>query len=288
MDIISIFEKFPTQKSCIDYLEQIRWENGVYCPYCASKSTYKLTHNNRDRHHCNGCQKSFSVTINTIFHDTRLPLQKWFLAISIIADAKKSISSRQLARHLKLPVKTAYSVSQRVRKALLGGASPLLTGIIEIDETYIGGKPRGGNNNKRGRGTKKTMVVGIMERKGNVIAQSFEKINQKKVRDLIIENVDLSNSEIHTDEYGVYNRVNRLANHERVNHGSKEYVRGSVHTNSIEGFWALAKRAHYGQHHHYSKKYTNLYIAEAAFKYNNRKNESAQVFNSIITNMLYV
>lgn len=137
MNIISIFKNFPTQEKCIKHLEQLRWNNGTYCPYCKSKNTYKIK--DIHRHHCNGCKKSFSVTVNTIMHDTRLPLQKWFLAISLIANAKKGLSSRQLARDLDLPVKTAYSLSQRIRKAMIGEKSPFLKGIIEIDETYIGG-----------------------------------------------------------------------------------------------------------------------------------------------------
>ena len=287
MNIIKIFKMFPTQKDCINYLEKKRWDNQPYCPYCKSKNVNKSK--DRYRYFCNGCECSFSVTVNTIMHDTRLPLQKWFLAISLIANAKKGISSRQLARDLELPVKTAYSLCQRIRKAMLGQKSPLLKGIIEIDETYIGGKPRYRNgNNKRGRGTKKTMVVGAVQRKGNVIASPYDKFNQSKVRDMVIENIDLSNSSICTDEYRVYNKLHNLSKHSKVNHGRREYVNGETHTNTIEGFWALVERAHYGQHHHYSKRYTNHYIGEAVFKYNNRNNNGQEIFDKIINRVLYV
>ena len=164
MNIIQIFNLFPTQKDCIDYLENVRWAKGVYCPYCKSTNTHKSKEHDRFRHYCNNCKRAFSVTVNTIMHDTRLPLQKWFLAISLLANAKKSISSLQLSRDLDLPYKTAYSLAQRIRKAMLGEKSPLLKGIIEIDETYIGGKPRYAGVSKRGRGTDKTMVVGLIER----------------------------------------------------------------------------------------------------------------------------
>lgn len=288
MNIIKIFKLFPTQKECIKHLEEMRWSKGVYCPYCKSKKTRKAKEQDRYRHHCDGCKKSFSVTVNTIMHDTRLPLQKWFLAISLIANAKKGISSLQLSRDLELPYKTAYSLSQRIRKAMLGEKSPLLKGIIEIDETYIGGKPRHKNTSKRGRGTDKTMVVGMLERNGSVIAKKVSSLNQKKAKNLILENVNIDKSEIHTDEYRVYNRLKKIIPHKKVNHGKKEYVRGNTHTNSIEGFWALVKRAHYGQHHHYSKKHTDLYIAEASFKHNHRKNTPLEAFTSILERLLYV
>lgn len=288
MNLIQVFKLFPEQKDCIKHLEQLRWNGKPYCPYCKSKNNYPLNHDNRYRHHCNGCRKTFSVTVNTIMHATRLPLQKWFLAVSLIANAKKSLSSRQLGRDLGLPVKTAYSVSQRIRKAMLGEKPPFLKGIIELDETYIGGKPRYKNpENKRGRGTNKTMVIGAVERGGKVIAKQCENYTQKDVRKLVLENIDIDKSEIHTDEYSVYKRIKTLVPHESVNHSKKEYVRGNVHTNSIEGFWALVKRAHYGQHHHYSKKYTPYYIAEACFKYNSRKQEPVKVFNSIFEGLLY-
>ncbi len=140
MNIIEVFRKFPTQKDCIQYLEKIRWGSTPKCTYCNSTNSNKAK--DRNRHYCNSCKRSFSVTVHTIMHDTRLPLQKWFLAIALLSGAKKSIASRQMARHLDLPVKTAYSLCQRIRKAMLGEKSPFLKGIIEMDETYIGGKPR--------------------------------------------------------------------------------------------------------------------------------------------------
>lgn len=288
MNIMKIFRLFPTQEKCIEYLENKRWGNKVYCPYCKSINIHKSRE--RNRHFCNNCQTSFSVTVNTIMHDSRLPLQKWFLAICLIANAKKGISSRQLARDLELPVKTAYSLSQRIRKAMLGEKSPLLKGIIEIDETYIGGKPRyrNGGGNKRGRGTKKQMVVGAVERNGSVVAMPYDTFKQKDARNLILENIDIANSHVYTDEYKVYNRVNLLAKRSQVNHGAKQYVNGNIHTNSIEGFWAIVKRQRYGQHHHYSKKYTDKYIAEAVFKYNHRNDDEENIFNKIIERTLNV
>ena len=284
--MIEIMQKFlNNDDACTEYLVNMRWAKMKHCPYCKSTQISKHTEKNRrSRLQCSSCNRSFSPTVNTIMHNTHLPLYKWFLAISMIADAKKGISSRQLARHLDLPVKTAYSLSQRIRKAMVGSVSPFLQGIIEIDETYIGGKPRYKNNsNKRGRGCDKLKVIGAVERKGQVIAQASDVFNQKVVKDLLIENIDLDKSEIHTDEYRIYSRVNKMVKHEVVNHGQKEYARGDTHTNSIEGFWSLVKRAHYGQHHHYSPKYLQYYISEAVFKYNNRAEKSSQVFSNLMS-----
>jgi len=290
MNTMQIIKEFQDDQKCIDFLCDLRWKTMKKCPYCGSDKISKHTEKGRrSRLQCSGCKRSFSPTINTILHNSKMPLFKWFLAISLLAEAKKSISSRQLARHLALPVKTAYSVSQRVRKALLGTRSPLLQGIIELDETYIGGKPRFRNNGaKRGRGTKKTLVVGAVERDGSVIAKTETKYRGKQVRDLILENIDISNSKLYTDEYGAYSKISILAPHKSVNHGRLEYVRGDVHTNTIEGYWSLVKRAWYGQHHHYTKKYAPLYLAESSFKYNNRKNGCGKVFSKLMGAMLCI
>jgi transposase-like protein len=138
--MIEIINKFlNNEDACIEYLANLRWDKMKYCPYCKSTKISRHTENKRrSRFQCSSCSKSFSPTVNTTMHNTHLPLFKWFLAISMISNAKKGISSRQLSRHLVLPVKTAYSLSQRIRKAMIGSISPLLQGIIEIDETYIG------------------------------------------------------------------------------------------------------------------------------------------------------
>jgi transposase-like protein len=178
MSIVSTLKKFPNQEACIAYLEQARWNGKPVCPYCNSENTNSLQ--KELRHHCNSCRKSFSATVGTIFHDTRLPLQKWFLAIDLILNAKKGLSSCQLARDLDVRQATAWSMGHRIRKAMKQDAG-LLSGIVEMDETYVGGKPRkvakkddDDKGNPRGRATKKECVVGMIERGGKVKASIVE------------------------------------------------------------------------------------------------------------------
>ena len=168
MNITRIYQLFPAESDCIAHLEKVRWKGKPVCPYCASDRATAAP--DEQRHHCNNCKTSFSVTVGTIFHHTHLPLQKWLLAVSIVLNAKKGLSARQLARDLDVNKNTGWRMGMQIRKAMAERAQrELLTGVVEMDETYIGGKPRkgngpksGGTKNKCGRGTKKTPVVGML------------------------------------------------------------------------------------------------------------------------------
>ena len=278
MNTIKVAQTFITDAECLEYLCNLRWNKNPECPYCRhDKVSHKREANRRPRMQCHSCRKSFSPTVNTIMHKTKIPLTKWFIAVSMIVEAKKGISSRQLARHLDLPVKTSYALSQKIRKGLLGNSSPILSGIVEIDECYLGGKARiPAMKSKRGRGTSKQMVVGLVSRDGQVITHvpKNNKYTSKEVRKLVLENVDIENAQIYTDDYSVYSKLNKIVPHASVNHSAQEYVRGNAHTNTIEGFWASVKRAWFGTHHHYTNGYLPLYVNECAYKYNNRDNEN--------------
>lgn len=298
MNIIQIFQKFPDQESCIKYLESIKWANGIICPYCGNSNNYPLK--KEFRHHCNSCRKSFSVTVGTIFHDTRLPLQKWFLAISLILNAKKGISARQLSRDLEVNKDTAWSMAMRIRDGMKDNGM-LLHGIVEMDETYIGGKPRKkakknndddeNNNissiNKRGRGTKKQPVVGMIERGGSIKTEivSKDSLNSKCLNELIRKNINKNGSVLVTDEYTGYNNAHKILKHYKINH-SFEYANGDIHTNHIESFWAILKRGIIGQFHKVSRNYLNRYLDEFCFRFNRRKEDSYITFGEIILNMI--
>jgi transposase-like protein len=282
MNLIEVFQSFQTQEQAVDYLEGVRWRGRTTCPYCKSDSICRHASGDRAgiRWQCQSCTRAFSVTVGTIFHGTHIGLRNWFLVLGLMLNAKKSASSYQIARDLGMRRATVWSMMHRIRTAMANDAAQaeLLYGIVEADETYIGGKPRKGNNGrngkpaKRGRGTSKTPVVGLMERGGRVVAQAFEKrdLTSKGLRKFIQRFVDTAASVLMTDEFPGYFGMAEVMPHATVNH-QVEYSDGIIHTNSIEGFWSLVKRAYYGQHHHYSVKYMNLYISEACYKYNSRK-----------------
>ena len=288
MNIIQIFQKFPTQESCVEHLENVRWGDTPKCPYCQSERTTR----NDGRHYCYNCKTSFSVTVGTIFHHTHLPLQKWFLAIALILNAKKGISALQLSRDLEVNKNTAWRVAMQIRKAMTQrDQRDLLTGVVEMDETWIGGKPRKGADKKsrRGRGTKKPPVIGAVERGGKVRAKATqkEKMKGRHLRAFVRETVDVGAAHLITDEYKGYLGMNRLLPHSVIRHTSW-YVDGDIHTNTIEGFWALLKRGMFGQFHSVSRKHLQRYVDEFCYRYNLRHADGLDMFDLTIDRALGV
>ena len=232
---------------------------------------------------CRECKSSFNVLSGTIFQKTKIDLQKWFLAISLNLNAKKSLSSHQLARDLDLNHKTAWYMGMRIRRAMVDEGT-LLSGIVEADEAYVGGKPRKPNRrdddkpSTRGRGTDKLPIIGAVERGGRVVAKPSLKVDVAALTSFLNETVDKA-SLLMTDAWGGYRQMSRHMRHVTVDH-SKQYVDGLVHTNTIEGFWALLKRAWYGTHHHYTDKHSIAYVVESCYKYNARN--SGNVFEGFL------
>ncbi|MDE2947636.1 MAG: IS1595 family transposase [Chloroflexota bacterium] len=278
MNIISIVQQFGTQESCIALLEQVKWQGEPVCPFCKSDRVARKT----EKHHvgrwnCHNCLSTFKVMHGTIFERTKIPLPKWFAAIAILLNAKKSVSSYQLARDLDLTQPTAWYMAMRIRKAMQEDGA-FLRGIVEADEAYLGGRKRKRNDRdddkpaKRGPSGKKMAVLGAVERDGKVKATAAPRVTTKLINYFLRRNVD-PRAMLITDQYPGYNEVRDWISHKRINH-SKRYVDGDIHTNTIEGFWALVKRAIAGQHHHYTLDWADRYIDEATYKYNTRRSET--------------
>jgi transposase-like protein len=260
-------------------IERILWPNGPVCPHCGSVEN--LTRLQGEAHRaglfqCNACGEQFTVTIGTIFEDSHLPLRKWLMAFALLCSAKKGISALQLQRELDIgSYKTAWHLAHRIRHAMsrepLAG---LLRGTVEVDETYVGGKPRpeaGAPKAKRGRGTKKTPVVALVERNGRVRARKVDRVDGATLKGAIRENVD-RRSRIMTDEWAAYRGIGRefAGGHEVVTHSAGEYARGDAHTNTAESFFALLKRGVIGSFHHISKEHLDRCCDEFSFRWDYR------------------
>lgn len=280
MNIIQIYKQFPTENACLKHLETVRWNGKPTCPYCKSAKSTPLK--NEHRHHCNTCNTSYSVTVGTIFHRTHLDLQKWFLALSLILNAYKGISARQLARDLEVNKNTAWFMAMRIRNAMIEQRE-LLEGIVEMDETYIGGKPRGKGHSKRGRGTSKTPVVGMVARGGKITVKKVNHVSSKILSSLVREHVNVQKTTMMTDEFRAYSPLSRFVQHKTINH-QKWYVDGQIHTNTIENFWGLLKRGIVGQYHRVSIKYLSKYIDEFCYRYNHRGDKA--LFEATLLNSL--
>ena len=282
MNVVEIIERFPDQEACMSHLEKIRWGDKVVCPRCESENVKRRNESENGRigrWNCYDCQATFKATDGTIFHGTKTPLQKWFLAITLMGNAKKSLSSFQLGRDIDLPQKTCWRIMMAIRAEMAKG-NPVLEGIVEADETYIGGKKRKdydreeGEPRKRGRGTAKDAVLGAVARGGHVVAELVKNAKSETITEFIKKHVkNIEETELYTDQFRGYNEVGKEAkSHETLNR-SEEWEAGEMHTNTIEGFWSWVKRAWYGSHHHYSTGYTPLYLAEACYKYNYRNRD---------------
>lgn len=278
---------FPTEEACSAYLAKHRWHSVVRCPRCGSDKA--KPHGTMEFNWlCNECSPSgtnyrFSVIAGTIFENTNKPLRDWFRVIHLMLTSKKGISALQIMRMTGFgSYKTAWYMCHRVRAGLANEEFRKLMGIVEVDETYIGGKGRnkhGGRGEKGGGAVGKFAVVGAVERKGKVVARVLDSVTSASLQFFIRETVATDVSLLATDAHRGYRGLTGY-NHGTVNHHKGEYVVGALHTQTIEGFWSLVKRSIVGSYHKVSRKYLPLYIAEAQFKYNNRLN--ADIFGEAI------
>ena len=274
--LIELLEAFPDEQSCIDHFTELRWRGDVRSPFkgCENSPIYRCKGN---RFKCKQSNKYFTVKTGTIFEETKVPLRKWFIAIYLHTSHKKGISSHQLAKDIKVTQKTAWFMLHRIRYALSHGG--LLTakmgGTTEADETFVGGKEKNKHKINRtegtqGRSTKtKTPVVGVMQRGGQLRAEVTEDTTQATIERIVDKNVR-EGSKVMSDEWTGYQGLGKKYEHDKVNHGQEEYVRGEVHTNNIECAWSHFKRMLIGIYHWCSEEHLQKYVDEFAFRYNTR------------------
>ncbi len=268
INLVDLMDHFHSEEACRVLLEELRWPEGVECLRCDSKEVSQIK--NRPQFVCRSCLYHFSVTANTIFRNSHLSLHKWFLAVYLITESKKGISANQLKRSLGVTYKTAWYLAHRIRDALKEVDAQLLKGIVEVDETFVGGRMEG-----EGRGYKgnKTVVVGAFQRNGNIYLKVVRGTDRETLHGFIRENVSGDTQAIYTDEWPAYRGIaDEDTEHETVKHREKEWARGEVHTNSLENVWSLLKRSIIGSYHQVSAKHLDAYLDELEFRFNNREN----------------
>ena len=272
MDLLTLMSKYNCDDKCREVLELLRWPAGPTCIRCGEIGAYELP--DGGIYHCKSCRYQFSVTAGTIMHDTHLPLRKWFVAIYMMCVSKKGVSALQLQKMLGIgSYRTAWYLCHRIREAMGNDklTGPTLLGVVEVDETLVGGKVRG-RGHKAGR-TNKVYVAGAIQRGGEVRVKRIENVRRATLHRFINEAVKDEAEAIYTDELKSYLGIaDHNTRHETVNHSAEQWVLGDVHTNSIEGVWSLFKRSLMGAFHKVSAKHLDRYLEELEWRFNNRKN----------------
>lgn len=283
--LLEMMRAIPDEQAAIDHFTAIRWKRGAFCPHCKSTRVYHFSDNRT--HKCGDCRKRFSIRVGTIFEDSKLPLRTWMLAIWLITSHKKGIASTQLAKDLGITQKSAWFVTHRLRYAIRTQSfSRPLDGVIESDETFVGGKEKnkhawqrtGGKQGGKG----KTAVLGILERGGELRTGVTPNLSARTVQTVIRENV-AKGATIMTDEHGAFVGLSSDYVHHRVNHSAGEYVRHyCLHSNGIESVWALFKRQIVGIHHWLSPKHLDAYLGEMTWRFNLREMEEGDRVNALL------
>jgi transposase-like protein len=290
MRLIEVGKAFATDEQCLAYLEASRWPKGVRCPICGAKEVSTINRKSKSKnvraqlYQCleKSCKTQFSATSGTLFHDSHLPLSKWFTAIALLVDAKKSMSALQLSRHLGCNYRTAWYLAHRIREAMQDNDGPKMTGVVEVDETYIGGKQRGHKSKLKN----KDVVIGVRERGGPVRLVHTKDASADTIFRVMQDHVSKDAEAIMTDENPAYNfkmTQFREVRHARIKHRSRQYVKGDVYTNTVESAFSPFKRALAGSFHQVSIKHLQRYLNEFGYRFNRR--ETADMFEQTVARM---
>jgi transposase-like protein len=269
MTLLDLQHLFDTDEKCREILTRFRWPKGVECPRCHAKETAYIQ--SRKLFECLGCNYQFSVLVGTIFNDSHLPLEKWFVAAYLICESRKGMSANQIKRMLGISYKTAWYLCHRIRAAMIEASKVKLDGTVEVDETFVGGKKR----YRTGLGAKSAIVVGIRQRGGALRFIKAEDCTGDTLHKIISENVDKKVDVIVTDEFPAYNvlKISQYTGkHKTIRHKDRVYVDGDIHTNTVESAFSLLKRGIMGTWHRISAKHLPAYLNEMTFRFNRRKN----------------
>lgn len=275
------------EAAAVDFMERQRWGSEPQCPRCESRRVHQMKdrktggRNKRFLWYCEICQRQYTVRIGTVLEDSAIPLRHWCYAFWKACSSKKGVSALQIKRETGLSYKSALFLMHRIRFALAGDpiTPAKLEGIIEADETYVGGKPRHkGPHNKRGHGTDKVPVFALVQRGGEARAFVPRKVTAASISRHIHEHISPPHTRLMTDESWAYTTIGRKfgGGHDTVNHGRREYARGDVTTNTVEGFFSLLKRGLYGTYHSVSEQHLHRYVAEFEYRYNTRKMDDGE------------
>ncbi len=272
MNLNTLVDRFHSEDNCRKYLAVLRWPDGIVCPRCGSKSISGIS--TRNQLDCNTCRYRFSVTSGTIFHDSHLPLWKWFATAYLMVESKKGMSANQIRRTIGVSYKTAWYLCHRIRAAMAEANPEPLSGTVEADETLVGGKRLRKRSNYRDN---KAMVMGVIQRDGKVrleMADVKQKdLTREMAHDFLRRHTLPELERLITDEQYAYRGfADADTRHETVHHGSKEWARGDVHTNTVENVWSLLQRSIVGSYHKLSFKHLDAYLDELEWRFNNRKN----------------
>ena len=282
VNLFSLMDRFNCDKNCREVLEDIRWPAGPFCTRCGAIDSGELP--NGGKYYCRSCGYQFTVTSGTIMHDSHLPLRKWFAAIYLMCESKKGMSANQLKRTLGVTYRTAWHLCHRIREAMGNDplSGPTLVGVVEVDETLVGGRVKGKGRRYMGN---KTIVAGAIQREGKVRLECIPDVKKKTLHAFIARNIKDEAEAIYTDELRSYLGIaDHDTRHETVNHSIEEWVVGDVHTNGIEGVWSLFKRSIVGTFHKMSRKHMDRYLEELEWRFNNRDNP--HIFHDTLTRIM--
>ncbi len=286
-NLYDLRQYFKNETVCREYLERFRWDGNPVCPFCYSDKPYKLGDGKTYKCSNKDCKKKFTATVGTIFENTKIPLSKWFVAMYLITAHKKGISSLQLHRDIGVTQKTAWFINHRIREMLKKNSPNLLSGMVEVDETYIGGKETNKHASKKGQSKGefggKTGVIGILERNKELIVEIMYKADAKTLIPTVLRNVE-QDATVVTDNWTGYFNLKNFYDHKVVSHSTGVYVvDGIYHTNTLEGFWSLLKRGIIGIYHSVSTKHLGRYLVEFSQRYQTRKINEVDRFNYFLS-----